>query len=194
MSPLLKIFLELGPLATFFIAFNWLNGDGPDDDLDAIIWGNAALIVALAISLVVTYAMTRTIPRVALATGIVATVTGVLAIWLWDPVFVKMKPTIVNAGFAAILLIGLAQGRSYIRSLMESLIPLSDEGWMKLARNWAIYFSAMAVLNEVVWRTQPDETWVYVKTFVYPALAVVFTLSQAPLMARHSIEEPESRA
>lgn len=187
MSPFLKIVLEIGPLAAFFITFNRLD---TLSEIDALIWATIAFIVAMLISVTITYAMTRKLSRMVVVTSAIVLATGGLTILLQDDVFIKMKPTLVNAFFAATLAFGLFQGRSYLKYLMGELLPLTEAGWMKLTRNWVIFFVAMAVLNELVWRTQSTETWVDVKTFVYLPLTLVFTISQAPLIAKHTPDEP----
>lgn len=191
MSPLLKLALEIGPLAIFFIVFSWTKTDGGGDvgDIDALIWATAAFMASLAASTSVSYALTRKISKMTAITAVVVLVMGGMTIWLRDPVFIQMKPTIVNVMFAGILGAGLLQGQSYLKIVMGELLPMRDEGWMKLTRNWAWFFVVMAVFNEAVWRLTDAETWVAVKTFVYLPVTVVFTLSQTPLMAKYAIEE-----
>lgn len=192
MTPLLKLVLEIGPLAVFFIAFGqFKTEDGDPTQIDALIAATAAFMVALAISNAISYALTRKISKMTIVTGVVVLVMGVLTIALRDDLFIKMKPTLVNGAFAAVLAIGLAQGQSYLKTVMGELLPMEDEGWMKLTFNWAMFFAVMAVLNEVVWRTMSTEDWVWVKTFVYLPITVLFTFSQTPLMARYAIEIEE---
>lgn len=192
MSPLLKIVLEIGPLAAFFIAYNRLADSM--GDLDGLIWATGAFMAALLISMAITYALTRTLSRMALVTSVIVLTMGALTIWLHDDVFIKMKPTIVNVFFAFALGFGLLRGQSYLKYLMGEFMPLTDEGWMKLTRNWALFFVAMAVLNELIWRTQTTEMWVDLKTFAYLPLTLAFTISQAPLMSRHTPSEEDAAA
>ena len=189
MSPLLKLALEIGPLAVFFITFNQLSSG---DELNALIWATAAFMAALMVSLGVTYALTRTISKVAAFTTVVVLATGGLTIWLNSDVFIKMKPTLVNGLFAIVLGYGLMRGQSYLKYLIGDLLPLTETGWIKITRNWALFFTVMAVLNEVIWRTQSTEFWVNAKTFGYLPLTLVFTFSQAPLMAKHALPDEET--
>ena len=189
MSPLLKLVLEIGPLAAFFITFNRMSDAG---DLEALIWATGAFMLALIISITVTYVLTRTISKMAALTTVIVLAMGALTIWLRDDVFIKMKPTLVNAFFAAALGYGLLRGQSYLKYLIGDLLPLTETGWMKITRNWTLFFLAMAVLNEIVWRTQSTEMWVDVKTFGYLPLTLIFTFSQAPLMSKYA--DPEAEA
>lgn len=192
MSPLLKLVLEIGPLIAFFVIFNQAKEAGPEADaaqIDALIWATGGFMIALGLSTAITYALTRTISRMAVITTVIVLVMGALTIWLHDEVFIKMKPTIINGLFAAVLGVGLWQGRSYLKTVIGELLPMTDEGWMKLTRNWALFFLAMAVLNEIVWRGFSTETWVDIKTFGYLPLTLIFTFSQTGLIAKHAIEE-----
>ena len=149
-------------------------------------------MAALAISTAITYALTRKISKMTAITFVIVLGMGALTIWLRDDVFIKMKPTLVNAFFAALLGFGLLMGQSYLKVVMGELLPLRDEGWMKLTVNWALFFLAMAILNEVVWRSTSTDNWVWAKTFLYLPLTLLFTFSQTPLMARYAIETPET--
>ncbi|MBX2855643.1 MAG: septation protein A [Rhodobacteraceae bacterium] len=189
MSPILKLVLEIGPLAAFFITFNRMSGL---NELDALIWATGAFMIALLISITVTYALTRTISKVAVFTTVIVLATGGLTIWLQDGIFIKMKPTLVNGLFAITLAYGLFRGQSYLKYLIGDLLPLSETGWMKITRNWALFFAIMAVLNEAIWRTQSTEFWVNAKTFGYLPITLLFTFSQAPLMAKHALPDAEA--
>lgn len=121
-------------------------------------------------------------------TTVVVVGFGLLTLWLQDPRFIKMKPTIVNLVFAAILGGGLLLGRSLIKPLMEHGFQLSDEGWRQFTIRFALFFLGMAVLNEVVWRNFSESTWVNFKTFGLPVLAIVFFVAaQMPVINRHSL-------
>ncbi|MBY8977236.1 septation protein A [Rhodobacteraceae bacterium NNCM2] len=205
-NPLLKMALEIGPLAVFFATFTygsdllanpqifgWLEtvigaealrgASGP------IFAATAAFMVAIAISLTVSWWLTRSLPKMAVVTAVVVAVFGTLTLWLQDDTFIKMKPTIVNGIFAFILLVGLLQGRSYLKTLMGESVPLTDEGWMIFTRRWVAFFIFMAVLNEVIWRTQSTEFWVSFKTFGNLPLTFLFMVCQYPLLQRYMQEE-----
>ena len=190
MTPLLKLVLELGPLAVFFIAFSQFKTDAAADptQIDALIAATIAFMLALGLSTAITYAMTRKVSKMAAITLVIVLVMGALTVWLRDGVFIMMKPTLVNAFFAGLLGFGLWQGQSYMKLVMGELLPMQDEGWMKLTRNWALFFAGMALLNEIIWRTQTVDDWVWAKTFLYLPLTLIFTFSQTPLMSRYAIE------
>ncbi len=206
-NPLLKLLLEIGPLAVFFLTFRWGAEllDNPDvfgwaqlvagpkvlqGDSGPVLLATACFMVAIAVSLGASWWLTRALPRMAVVTAVVVAVFGGLTLWLQDETFIKMKPTIVNAIFAAILGVGLLQGRSYLRYLIGEAIPLTERGWMIFTRRWVLYFVFCAVLNEIVWRTQTTEFWVSFKTFFYLPLTFVFLAVHWPFLQRHSVEAP----
>lgn len=216
MTGWLKLLLELGPLAVFFVVFTVLapeaqtaaqidellpNGAeaaaAADDlrlqaEIDALVGATVAFMISLFISLAISYGIEKKVSRVAVFTAIVVLVTGALTIYLRDGDFIKMKPTIAYGFFGAALLFGWLRGRSYLQDLMGELAEMDQAGWLKLARNWALFFVFCAILNEVIWRFYDTETWVWTKTFVYVPLIGIFALSQAPMMAAHSTEEGAS--
>lgn len=193
-NPLLKLVLELGPLGVFFFANTrgeWLAERIPA--LGAlggpIFIATALFMLAMLISLAISYALTRTLPVMPFVTGIVVIVFGGLTLWLQDDTFIKMKPTIVNVLFGAVLLGGLAFGQSLLGYVFDSVFRLTDEGWRKLTFRWGLFFLLLAVLNEVVWRTVSSDMWVNFKVFGIMPLTVVFTLFQLPLINRYALPE-----
>jgi intracellular septation protein len=193
-NPLLKLGLELGPLLVFFFANTrgeWLAGKFPA--LGAlggpIFIATGLFMVATAIALVVSWMLTRTLPIMPLVSGIVVFVFGALTLWLQDDVFIKMKPTIVNTLFGVVLLGGLAFGKSLLGYVFESAFKLDAEGWRKLTMRWGAFFLFLAVANELVWRNFPTDTWVAFKVWGIMPITLIFTISQMPMIMRHSIEE-----
>lgn len=180
MNPFLKLALEIGPLAAFFIGYRVFDKD--------MIAATVVFMVAMAVALIVSWLQTRSLPKMSLVTAVVVFVFGGLTIYLGDGDFIKMKPTIVNGLFALVLGFGLLQGRSYLKLLMEESLPLTDRGWMIMTRNWTLFFVVMAVLNEAIWRTQSEEFWVNVKTFGYLPLTLIFTVVQVMIMQRHLLD------
>jgi intracellular septation protein len=193
LSPLLRLALEIGPLVIYFVTFQRLNDpDAAGGDFDALLMATGAFIVALAVSLTITWAKTRTLSRVAVLTAIIV-VAMFLLTWLFgDETFVKMKATIVNGAFALILGIGLLQGRSFLKYLMGELIPLDDEGWIKFTRAWVMFFIFLAILNEVIWRSFSTETWLAAK-FVNPVLSILFMVTQMPTLRKHMVEHQDGK-
>jgi intracellular septation protein len=185
----LKTALELGPILAFFVAYIWLKDrifliGGAE--YDGFIVVTAGFIPVFLISIGVLWALTGHLSKMQAMTAILITVFGWLSIWFNDPKFFKMKPTIIYLMFAGILGAGLLQGRSYLQSVMDTVMPLTHEGWMILTRRLMLFFFGLALLNEAIWRTQSEETWVYFKTFGLTAAIFIFFITQSKLMNEHS--------
>jgi intracellular septation protein len=189
LPPLVKMALELGPLLIFFVAFQMYKNE---PGIVGLMVATGVFMVALLVSNAITYWLTKTISKMTLATTVIVMVMGGLTLALQDETFIKMKPTIVNACLGGLLLIGLLQKQSFLKLVMGEWLPLTNVGWMKLTRNWIIYFFCMAAFNEVVWRSVETETWVWMKTFVYLPITFAFTMSQMPLMSKHAVSEKKN--
>ena len=179
MNPLVKLTVEAGPLIVFFIA----------NASFGIITATGVFMAAVVVSLVVSLAFERRLPTVPLVTGIFVMIFGGLTLYLDDELFIKLKPTIVNGLFAAILFGGLARRRPLIRPLLQRVYAMDDEGWLRLSFRWACFFTTMAVLNEIVWRNFSTDAWVTFKVFGFLPLTVLFSLAQLPLMQRHRLPQ-----
>jgi intracellular septation protein len=175
----MKLLIEMGPLVAFFIA-NWKGG---------IFWGTGIFMVATLIALAVSWALTRKIAMVPLVSAVFVALFGALTLWLHSDLFIKVKVTLINALFGAVLLGGVAFGRSYLKLIMGEAMRLSEEAWRTLSIRWGLFFFAMALLNEIVWRTQTTDTWVNFKVFGLLPLTLVFALANAPFMAKHMQDE-----
>lgn len=193
-NPLLKLALELGPLMVFFFANargEWLVGKFPA--LHAfggpIFIATGLFMVATAIALSVSWLLTRTLPIMPLVSGVVVFVFGGLTLWLQDDVFIKMKPTIINTLFGGVLLGGLYFGKSLLGYVFDSAFSLDAEGWRKLTLRWGLFFLFLAVLNEIVWRSFSTDFWVAFKVWGMMPITLLFTLSQMPLIMRHSLDD-----
>jgi intracellular septation protein len=196
--PGLKMALELGPLLVFFfgnLRGEWLVGKFPA--LSAIggplLIATALFMVATVISLVISKIVFKHLPVMPFISGIVVLVFGSLSIWLQDETFIKMKPTIVNTLFGVLLLGGLFFGKSLLGYVFNSAFQLDEEGWKKLTLRWGIFFFFLAVLNEVVWRNFSDEAWVNFKVWGTMPITILFTLSQMPLIMRHTVQDDAGR-
>lgn len=188
-NPILKLALELGPLGVFFFANargEWLAERFPflASFGDPIFIATALFIVATLISLAISLALTRRLPIMPFVTGIVVVIFGGLTLWLQDETFIKMKPTIVNSLFGAVLLGGLLFGKSFLGYVFDSVFDLTAEGWRKLTFRWGIFFFVLAILNEVVWRSFSTDVWVNFKVFAIMPLTFLFTFFQLPLITR----------
>jgi intracellular septation protein len=144
------------------------------------------VLVALGIG----YALTRHLPLMPVITAVIVVVFGGLTLILQDETFIKLKPTIIYVLFGAALLIGLAFGKSLLGLVFDSVFHLTDEGWRKLTFRWALFFLALAVLNEFVWRTMSTDTWVTFKVFGVVPITFVFAALQYPLLQKYAAPEP----
>ena len=180
-NPWLKLTLELGPLLVFFFA----NGRF------GIFVATGAFMAAMAVSLAASWAINRRLAVMPLVTGIVVAIFGTLTLVLHDDTFIKMKPTIVNSLFGFILLGGLVFGKSLLDYVFHAAFRMTEEGWRKLTLRWGLFFVVLAVMNEVVWRNVSTDFWVAFKVWGTMPITILFTLSQMPLIMRHSVEPPE---
>jgi intracellular septation protein len=191
--PLLKIVLEIGPIAIFFLAYRWApvpeGLDAAERQLEQILFSTKVFIPTILASLGLSYALTRKLPRMAVITAIVVVIFGGLTLILKNDTFVKMKPTILYCIFAGILAFGLARGQSYLKYLMEELLPMEREGWMKLTRRFVVFYLILAIINEIVWRGFGTDAWVNFRTFVLPIANFGFIMAQVPMFQRYSTAE-----
>jgi intracellular septation protein len=176
--PLFKLATELGPLMVFFIANAKFN----------LFVATGAFMVAVIAAMIASYAVTRHVPMMAIVTAVVVIVFGTLTLVLHDETFIKVKPTIVYTLFAAILGGGLLFGRSFIAIMFDQMFNLTPQGWRILTLRWSLWFLAMAVLNEIIWRTQSTDVWVTFKAFGMVPLTMLFAVTQMPLIKRHHLE------
>lgn len=181
----LKPSVDYGPLAVFFIAY--LRWD--------LMTATGALIAATVVGLTLSLIIARHVPMMPLITAVIVGIFGGLTLWLQDDTFIKIKPTIVEGLFSLVLFGGLLFGRPLLKPLMASAWPMDDRGWHTLTFRFACFFAAMAVLNEIVWRTQTTDFWVTFKVFGLMGLTLLFAVSQASLLSRHAlpIEEEEKK-
>ena len=190
----LKTALEFGPILGFFIAYLWLKDRAYDiGGTEYAGFGvvTAGFIPVFLLSIAILWKLTGHLSKMQIVTAVLIIVFGGLSVWFNDPRFFKMKPTIIYLLFGGALGLGLMRGQSYLQSLMDGLMPLTDEGWMILTRRLMIFFLALAVLNEVIWRTQSEETWVYFKTFGLTAAIFLFFVTQGKLFKQHSTDDDE---
>jgi intracellular septation protein len=179
---IIKMALELGPLVIFFIA----------NARADIFVATACFMGAMVVSLVLTWLILKKIAVMPLVTGAVVLVFGGLTLWLQDDTFIKIKPTITNSLFAAVLLGGLVFGHSLLKYVFGEVYKLKPEGWLVLTVRWGIFFFVLAALNEVVWRLFPDY-WVPFKVWGVMPLTILFSVSQLPVLSKYAPEpEPEA--
>jgi intracellular septation protein len=196
--PLLKLALEIGPIALFFLAYRMAPvPEGlptAERQLEQVLFATLLFVPAILATLGLSWLLTRKLPRMAVITAIVVTVFGGLTLILRDDTFVKMKPTILYSLFAGILGFGLLRGQSYLKYLMDELIPMQHEGWIKFTHRFIVFYVFLAILNEIVWRGWGTDAWVNFRTFVLPAANFAFVMAQVPLFQRYALPADPPKA
>jgi intracellular septation protein len=193
----LKLLLELGPVAAFFIGYIKLKGQTfifGGTEYDGFIVVTAAFIPLMLLSTGILWALTGKLSKMQILTVVLVVVFGGLSVWLNDERFFKMKPTMIYALFAAILGFGLLRGESYLKTLMGEMLPMEETGWLILTKRLALFFAALAVLNEIIWRGFSTEIWVNFKTFGLTAALFLFFMTQNRIFATYGIEKPKDDA
>jgi len=181
-KPLLKFTTDFGPLLIFFVVY--FNNE---NDLKVAI---PPFIIATLIALLVVYFLERKIPMVPLLSGILITFFGGLTLYFDNKVFFYMKPTIINLLFAAVLFFGkYFTQKPLLRIFFQNAFNLTDEGWKKLNYRWIGFFIFVAILNEIVWRTQTEVFWVNFKVWGLLSVTFLFAASQFPLINKYKINK-----
>jgi intracellular septation protein len=189
-----KPLLEFGPIVAFFIAYTQMKDNSytiAGSDYQGFIVVTLFFIPVLLVSTIFLWLLTGKISPMQIITVILVTVFGGLTVWFNDDRFIKMKPTIIYLLFGGILAFGLIRGQSYLRLVMQEMLPLRDEGWMMLTRRFALFFFGLALLNEAIWRSFSTEVWVYFKTFGLTAALFAFLLMQGHLLNKFAIDKKE---
>jgi intracellular septation protein len=179
LDPFLKLALDIGPLILFFAA----------NAKFGIYAATGTFMVAVLLALAVSYVLTKHVAVMPLVTAAIVLVFGGLTLVLHDDIFIKLKPTIIYVLFGGTLLGGLAFDKPLLGMVFDSVFHLREEGWRKLTWRWALFFLALAVLNEIVWRTQTTDFWVSFKLFGVVPLTFVFAALQVPLLTKYSIDK-----
>ncbi|WP_323771346.1 inner membrane-spanning protein YciB [Antarctobacter sp.] len=193
-NPMVKAALEFGPLIGFLVAYFWLKDRTfviGGTEYEGFIVVTAGFIPVFLIGMGALWWLTGHLSRMQVVTAVLIVVFGGLSVWLNDDRFFKMKPTLIYVLFGGALAVGLMRGESWLQLVMEGLIPLKHEGWMILTRRVTALFLALAVLNEVIWRTLSTETWVLFKFPGLPLAVFVFFMFQGGLFKAYGTEEAE---
>jgi len=183
-SASLRLAFEIGPLLIFFAAYR----------LTDIYVATCVFMATSLAGITVSYLKTQRIPPGMLAVVAIVLIFGGLTLWLENATFIKMKPTVISGMFSLFLLVGILRGKAWIRPLMADVITLDERGWQILTIRWAVFFGALALLNELVWRNFSEEVWVNIKTFGYIPLTLLFGLAQWPLISRHGSLNSDTKA
>lgn len=194
LNPFVKMAFELGPLIAFFIAFGRMKDNTYTffgTEYSGFITVTAAFIVLMLVTTTLQWALTGTLSKMQIVSLVLVVIMGGLTVYLNDEHFIKMKPTLLFGFFGVVLGIGLLRGQSYLRNVMDAALPLQPEGWMILTRRLALFFIALAVANELIWRFGSTEAWVFFKTFGDTMALLAFFASQYPLLVKYSTEDAE---
>ena len=176
----LKFVADFGPLLIFFVIY-YKSGNN-------LAMAIPPLIISTIIAVIAIYLLEKKIPYIPLMGGIIISFFGGLTLYFNNPVFLYMKPTIINVIFALTLIVGRNFfQKNFIKFFFKSAFQLNDEGWNKLNNRWAYFFIFLAILNEMIWRTQPETTWVNFKVWGMLPITFIFTALQLPLINRHKI-------
>lgn len=200
---IIKIALELGPLAVFFIATNFSEGWlAANPSLSAwfskpIIFATALFMLAMVVALSLSWLLLRRIALMPLVTGVVVLIFGALTLYFQDPIFIKIKPTIVDCLFGATLLGGLLFGQSLLKYVFGDVYKLKPEGWQKLTVRWGLFFFLLAALNELAWRggsyfiadpNAADKFYAAFKLWGVMPITIVFSMLQMPLLSKYALD------
>ena len=179
MKSIYKLLIDIGPLAVFFIFYT-------RSGLQASI---LPLMIATVIAVLFSYILEKKIPIMPTVGAGIVLIFGGLTIYFDNEVFIKMKPTIINLVFAVILYGGMLIKKPLLKILLGAALKLEEEGWRILTYRWIGFFIALAILNEIVWRTQSTDIWVNFKVFAILPITFIFTMTQFPLIKKYQIED-----
>lgn len=190
-NPVLKQVLELGPTVAFFVLYLRIKNDVftfGGTEYTGFIVATVAFVPVLIVAMGILWALTGKLSRIQVFTALMVIFFGALTAWFNDERFFKMKTSIVNGLFAVILGIGLLRGKSLLKYVMEDMLPMQDEGWMILTKRLALGFAALAIINEIVWRTMSTEAWVKIETFGFPLALFLYLWLQIVTLQKYVIE------
>ena len=179
MKSIFKLLIDIGPLAVFFIFYT-------RGDLKTAI---LPFMIATIIAVLFSYILEKKIPIMPTVGAAIILIFGGLTIYFDNETFFKMKPTIINLLFAGILYGGIILNKSLLRYLLGAALKLQDEGWDILTKRWIAFFIALAILNEIIWRTQTTDIWVNFKVFGILPITFIFTLTQFSIIKKYQIED-----
>ena len=179
MKNIYKLIIDIGPLAVFFIFYT-------RTDLQSAI---LPFMIATVIAVLFSYTMEKKIPVMPTVGAVIILVFGGLTIYFNNEVFFKMKPTIINLLFAVILYGGIVLKKPLLKYLLGAALKLQDKGWSILTKRWIVFFVALAILNEIIWRTQSTDIWVNFKVFGILPITFIFTITQFSLIKKYQIND-----
>ena len=179
MKSIIKLIVDIGPLAVFFIFYT-------RTDLQTAI---LPFMIAIIIAVIVSYIVEKKIPIMPTVGAGIILVFGGMSLYFNNDIFFKMKPTIINLLFAATLLIGQYINKPFLKYFLGGTLKLQEQGWNIITKRWISFFIALAILNEIIWRTQSTDIWVNFKVFGILPLTFIFTLTQFTIIKKYQIED-----
>lgn len=191
-KPWVKPVLELGPVLLFFAVFMLFRGEEVNlfgRDYSAFILATLIFVPVLALATLIQWRLSGKLSPMQVATLVLVVVFGGLSVWLNDPRFFKMKPTLIYLLFAIILGFSLIARKNWLQMVLSEALPMDAEGWRKLTLRMALVFLVLAVANEIVWRTMSETAWVYFKTFGLPLILFVFLIANSGLFRDHALDK-----
>lgn len=184
-SPGAKLAIDLGPLLVFFL----VNGFAPVPSMLRIFYATGAFMAAMMAAMLISQIKYKHISPLLWFSGVTVVVLGGITIWLHDETFIKIKPTIYYAVVAGLLLFGIYTRRNLLQMVLGSAYPgLSEHGWKVLTRNWAMFFIAMAIINEAVWRNTTTDFWVSFKLWGALPATFLFAITNVPMLMKHGLQ------
>lgn len=192
----INILVDYGPLLIFFLVYRYYSPDGEDaaGEVFAVIRGTGAFIVAALLALAVSKLRLGKISPMLWLSTVLIVGFGALTIYFQDERFIQWKPTIIYVGFGVLLLGGWLKDKALLKMLLEAAFEgLSDEGWLKLSRNWGLFFLVLAVLNTILIYTISFESWLAAKLWLFMPLSFLFTFTQLPMLLRHGLSFDEEK-
>jgi intracellular septation protein len=196
-NPVLKQVLELGPTLVFFLIYMRIKDESftlGGTTYSGFIVAALILVPLLLASIAALWWLTGTLSRMQIFVAVMVVLFGGLTAWFNDERFFKMKTTLVYGSFAVILGAGLMRGKSLLQWVLAEALPMKPEGWMILTRRLALMFAALAIANEVIWRTQSTELWVKLETFAMPAALFLFLMVQFAMLGRYMVEPDDDKS
>ena len=187
----LNVAIDYGPLIVFLVTFYLFRPDGEDSvgTLLAIVKSTGAFIVAAIAAVIASKVILGHVSKMLMLSTVLIVGFGGLTILLRDPFYVQVKPTVLYAFFGVVLLAGWLKGKAFLQWLLEAAFEgLSQEGWLKLSRNWGLFFLFLAVLNEALRMSLSFESWLWAKLWVFMGLSLAFTFTQIPMLLKHGLD------
>ncbi len=184
--------LDFGPLLAFFLAFKL--GQSDVDPFQGILYGTVTFMVTITAAILYSVIVLKGVTPMQWISAVLILGFGALTIYLHDPVFIQLKPTIIYLGFAALLLGGWMRGSPLLKHVFSAAFTgLNEEGWLKLSRNWGLFFIFMAATNEVMRATLSFESWLTIKTWGLTILSLLFGFANVPMLLKHGLDVEEAK-